>query len=221
MSCETQASASARVGLQVSAGVGPVEVRRFVGLLGPALWAQLAERGVGCVETWVHGDPTEPRSLGAWFAADAGTVLRPLVGTHCLVAANGARGRGSRKRWFAGVSLHTQAAQQARFEVDPKDVTISTCRSGGPGGQHVNTTSSAVRLVHRPTGLSLRVESERSQQRNRVIGMRRLGELLAARDHAERAASAAASRRAHYRVERGNAVATWTLDPRRGLLVAR
>src|SRR5262249_23193471 len=90
-------------------------------------------------------------------------------------------------------------------EIDPREVVISFARAGGPGGQHVNKTSSAVRAHHGPSGLRVHVTSERSQRANVRLALQRLGSLLHEREE-ERAARARASRHERaQRVERGNA----------------
>jgi peptide chain release factor 1 len=63
-------------------------------------------------------------------------------------------------------------------ELRPEDIDFTACRSSGPGGQNVNKVSSAVRLVHKPTGVVVECQTERSQSRNRDQAMRRLRALL-------------------------------------------
>ncbi len=80
-----------------------------------------------------------------------------------------------RVNWFVGVlpivmpSIDSVDMQRLIREVD-----ITSTRSGGPGGQHVNKTNSAVQLIHRPTGIRIHVETDRSQHRNRQLAMERL-----------------------------------------------
>ena len=184
--------------LVVTAGRGPAEVRRFVAALGPALAAALAARGLE-----VHELTAGPGSVRIAFAGEASVA--DLVGTHELVDA--ARGRGERRRWFAGVSVRDEV--DGAVALDPRDVVVTAARAGGPGGQHVNTTASAVRATHRPTGLTVRVTGERSQHANRRVAVRRLAARLAAVEQARRATADEGVWRAHDGVVRGGAVATW------------
>lgn len=110
------------------------------------------------------GEEEAPRSVSLRLGAGAGGALDDLLGTHLLVSPE--RGRGNRKRWFVRVGLH-QEPQRAPVEIDLRDVELTACRAGGPGGQHVNKTSSAVRARHLPSGIAVRSEGQRSRTANR------------------------------------------------------
>lgn len=202
--------------LQITSGVGPVEVRWFVARLAPALAALLRERGleVGAIST--HGDADAPDSATLTLAGDVSPRVADLLGTHAWICRSPTRGRNGRKRWFVGVSLHADApdahSASDAVRIDPADLDIRTCRSGGAGGQHVNTTDSAVIVFHRPSGLRVRSEGERSQHANRSAALARLGQLLAAARRDEAARAEAARRRMHTRVVRGEPVRVWTFE---------
>jgi protein subunit release factor B len=85
-----------------------------------------------------------------------------------------------------GVSQEKERALEVRLqalEVHEADLDETFIRSSGPGGQHVNKTSTCVRLVHRPTGLSVKVQSSRSQGLNRFLARRLLADRLEQRLH--------------------------------------
>jgi putative peptide chain release factor H len=199
--------------------MGPPEVRAFVAHLAARLEDECATRGLHVTDVVTVGDPEAPSSVAihvtcqASPAAPASEILADLIGTHALVARSRERGRRARKRWFAGVSVHPapRADEFARIALDPADVEITAARAGGPGGQHVNRTASAVRAVHRPTGIAVRVTDERSQHANRRAALLRLAAILAARVHEQRDRQRAVRRDAHYAFARGNPVRTWRL----------
>ncbi len=194
--------------LQITSGVGPAEVRAFVARLAVGLTVELAGRGVAAESTSFHGEPEAPHSVTLTLVWDGRPPVDDLLGTHACVQRSSTRGRHARKRWFAGVTLHASLSSDVE-PVNETDVDVTTCRSGGAGGQHVNKTNSAVMLHHRPSGIRVRCEGERSQHANRAAAMRRLAALLAERAEAEADAAVAERRRAHTRVVRGLAVRVW------------
>jgi peptide chain release factor 2/peptide chain release factor len=205
--------------LQVSAGTGPIEVRRFVALLAERLQERCAELGAVISEVVVRGDEAAPASVEIHLAA-AHPAITGLAGTHALVARSPDRGKRSRKRWFAKVTLCAAGAAPERApaaKIARDDVVITAMRAGGPGGQHVNKTASAVRVFHRPTGVTVRVAEERSQHDNVRVALARLARIVAERE-AEKAAGARAGRRLlHYRMERGRPAFVYELSRDGGL----
>ena len=193
--------------LTISSGTGPVEVREFTRLLSVELSCELVRRGAAVEHTVVHGALATPNSVDLLFTG-APDMVSDLLGTHELLMPRARRGRRDRKRWYAGVTC-SEVLKSRLTVVRPDDVTIETCRAGGAGGQHVNRTESAVRVVHRPTGISVRIESERSQHQNRARALAALGHALAARDAEARSRDKKARRNCSIHVERGRAVASW------------
>lgn len=202
--------------VQITAGRGPVEVRRFVALLARRIEALVAERGLFAREVVVHGDEQAPWSVEIEVLGDARAALADELGTHALVARSPSRGRAARKRWYAAVLLHPAREETAiaTAQIDPRDLEISTARAGGPGGQNVNKTQTAVRVKHLPTGISVRVADERSQRSNLARAIARIGARIAADAEARAARSISARHRAHGRLERGAPVRTYGLSPR-------
>jgi peptide chain release factor 2/peptide chain release factor len=200
--------------LLITSGLGPTEARRFIVQLAAHL-EPLAQRcGLEVHDVALHGiDTGAPRSITLRLHGDA-SLLASEHGTHVLVHRSTSRSRSSRKRWFAAVMLHpTIAPAPATLPALPRDsLEITACRASGPGGQHVNKVSSAVRVHHLPSGLTVRSSAARSQKTNIDHALRRLAELLHQRAGERRAAELGKRRDAHYRVVRGRPVRTYHLD---------
>lgn len=212
-------SGERRYWVQVSAGTGPSEVRRFVGRLSARLEAMCEARALVVEEVLVHGDPDAPASVELLVAGEASTELASELGTHALVARSASRGKQARKRWFAGVSLHPHDEPAgAVTTLRPDELEVRAIRASGPGGQHVNKASTAVRVTHLPSGLSVRVSDERSQRSNLARAVERLARRLMEADRDLRAAGEATRRRSHYSFERGAPVRTYREGPD-GILV--
>jgi peptide chain release factor 1 len=86
-------------------------------------------------------------------------------------------------------------AEEVDIEIKPEDIEINVCRASGKGGQGVNTTDSAVQIIHKPSGLIVRCADERSQQKNRISAMTVLRTRLLERKIAEEDAKYAAVRK--------------------------
>ncbi|MCP3969108.1 MAG: peptide chain release factor-like protein [Rhodobacteraceae bacterium] len=115
------------------------------------------------------------------------------------------RPQHKRANWFIGAFELPEPARKTE-PVHPRDVTFESFHAGGPGGQHQNTTDSAVRATHKPTGLTAFAREMRSQHRNKALALVRLQGLMSAQMAADEEAQKSGHNHLHNALERGNPV---------------
>ncbi|GAA3730146.1 peptide chain release factor H [Plantactinospora mayteni] len=203
--------------LLISAGRGPQECAWAVAQLLHRLEADARRRRLTTsrVET-VPGDRSGTyRSVLVEISGDAAEEFAgSWTGTLCWQAPSPYRASTGRKNWYVIARSCQLDAPQTPFT--ETDVDIVGCRTGGPGGQHRNKASTAVRATHRPSGIVVVVDTERQFSQNRRIALELIRQRIADDDQAAGRAVTSARWRIHDELVRGNPVRVERPDSRAG-----
>jgi peptide chain release factor 2 len=189
--------------ITIRAGAGGVDAADFAEML-MRMYTRWAERNKYDVDVFDTSFAEEAGIKSATFAVRAPYAYGTLsveAGTHRLVRISPFDNQGRRQTSFAAVEVVPVLEQTDEIEIPDEEVRVDVYRSSGPGGQSVNTTDSAVRLTHIPTGVVVSCQNEKSQLQNKASAMVILKAKLLALKKAEE--------RAQLDALRGDAAASW------------
>jgi len=201
----------------INAGAGGTESQDWAEML-LRMYTRWAEReGFDLELDEVH--PGEEAGIKSATFVLHGTHAYGLLsaerGVHRLVRISPFDAQKRRHTSFASLDVIPllDETDEEEIEIDPKDLRIDVYRSTGPGGQSVNTTDSAVRITHLPTGIQAACQNERSQLQNRAVAMRILKSRLAELERRRREEELAAIRGERKAVDFGSQIRSYVLAP--------
>jgi peptide chain release factor 2 len=139
--------------------------------------------------------------------------LKGETGMHRLVRISPFNAEGKRQTSFAAIDVSPEVSDAIEIEINPDDVREDTFRASGAGGQHVNKTSSAIRLTHAPSGIVVQCQSERSQHKNRATAWKMLRARMARAEEEKREAAEAAKYQQQAKVGFGSQIRNYFLHP--------
>ncbi|MFD1508805.1 peptide chain release factor 2 [Lacimonas salitolerans] len=199
--------------LEINAGAGGTEACDWAQMLA-RMYVRWAERRGFQVDQQDMSPGTEAGIKSVVYqikGQNAYGWLKSESGVHRLVRIS-PFGKGTRETSFASVWVYPVVDDNIEIEVNPSEIRVDTYRSSGAGGQHVNTTDSAVRITHIPTGIVV-TSSEKSQHQNRDIAMKALKSRLYQMELEKRTASIQEAHDAKGDAGWGNQIRSYVLQP--------
>lgn len=200
--------------IRISAGVGGTDAQDFAEMLERMYlrWAERSDMSTTQVERSTGEEAGIKTSVFEVSGPYAFGKLRSENGVHRLVRLSPFNSDNLRQTSFALVEVLPQIDTPDEVRIDDKDLKIDVYRAGGHGGQSVNTTDSAVRVTHLPTGIVVAIQNERSQLQNKETAMKILRSKLAQlqlEQHAESVAELRAGESANW----GSQIRNYVLHP--------
>jgi peptide chain release factor 2 len=201
--------------LEIHAGAGGTESQDWAQMLF-RMYTRWAERSGYKVETLEYHDGEEAGMKSATIlikGENAYGWLKTESGVHRLVRISPFDSAARRHTSFASVWVYPVVDESIDIQINESEVRVDTYRSSGSGGQHVNTTDSAVRLTHMPTGIAVACQSERSQHKNRATAWDMLRARLYEEELKKREAASMATESVKTEIGWGHQIRSYVLQP--------
>lgn len=201
--------------LQVNAGAGGTEAQDWADMLLRMYVRWIEKRGFK-VSVLERSDGEEAGIKSVTLKVEGYQAygwMKTETGVHRLVRISPFDSNAKRHTSFASVSVSPVIDDSIDIDIEDKDIRVDTYRSSGSGGQHVNTTDSAVRMTHIPTGIVAACQSERSQHQNRAQALSLLKAKLYEKELKEREDAAAAEHGEKTDIAWGHQIRSYVLHP--------
>ena len=201
--------------LKLNAGAGGTESCDWCGMLY-RMYTRWAERKGFAIEVLDYLDGDEAGIKSVTFQVNglnAYGYLKSEKGVHRLVRISPFNAQGKRQTSFVSLDVMPDIEGDLDVDIDEKDLRIDTYRSSGAGGQHINKTSSAIRITHIPTGTVVQCQNERSQFQNKDKAMQMLKAKLYLLKQEENAKKAADIRGDVTEIGWGNQIRSYVMQP--------
>ena len=201
--------------VEVHAGAGGTESQDWANML-LRMYTRWAERRKFKVEMMEVHDGEEAGIKSATIQVKGHNAygwLKTESGVHRLVRISPYDSAARRHTSFSSAWVYPVVDERINIEINEADLKVDTYRSSGAGGQHVNTTDSAIRITHVPTGIVVACQAERSQHKNRATAMEMLKSRLYEQELEKREAAANAEAAAKTDIGWGHQIRSYVLQP--------
>ena len=201
--------------VSINAGAGGTDAQDWAEMLFRMYMRWIERRGYA-VETldYQPGDEAGIKSVTITATGDfAYGYLKAENGVHRLVRISPFNASGKRHTAFASVFVYPEVTDEIEIDLDEKDLRVDVFRASGAGGQHVNKTSSAVRITHQPSGIVVQCQQEKSQYRNRDLAMKVLKARLYQREQEKQQEKMQAIHNSKDDIAWGSQIRSYVLHP--------
>jgi len=199
----------------INAGAGGTEAQDWVEMLLRLYlkWAESRKMKTKIVDD-LAGDEAGIKNVTFTVSGPyAYGYLKSEHGIHRMVRISPFDANGRRHTSFASVSILPEIEDDITIDVHEKDIRVETFRASGPGGQHVNKTSSAVRITHLPTNIVVQCQNEKSQHRNKEVALKILKARLYALEKEKQDREKQLRHQSQKEIAWGNQIRSYTFNP--------